>query len=146
MKKYFREIDEKDIECLVEIEKAFPNPWPLKAFFLEMEGEFNKSIALCIDDNLIGYIFYSEYLDEININHFVIDPKYRRMGYASEILNKLISGMTNKQLLYLEVHTKNKAAINLYKKHGLRIIRTRKNYYSLGEDAYIMQLDRKEEL
>lgn len=146
MKKYFREIDEKDIEYLVEIEKTFPNPWPLKAFFLEMEGEFNKSLALCVDDILVGYLFYSEYLDEININHFAVDPKYRKMGYASEILKKLIKGMSRKQILYLEVHTENEAAINLYKKHGLEIIRTRKDYYSLGEDAYIMQLDRKEEL
>lgn len=144
--KYFREIDEKDIEYLVEIEKAFPNPWPLQAFFLELEDEFNKTLGLCVDDVLVGYVFYSEFLDEININHFAVDPKYRRMGYASEILKKIIKGMSKKQLLYLEVNVENKPAINLYKKHGLEIIRTRKDYYSIGEDAYIMQLDRKEEI
>lgn len=146
MKKYFREIDEKDIEYLVEMEKTFPSPWPNEAFFIELEGEFNKSLGLCVDDILVGYIFYSEYLDEININHFVVDRQYRRKGYASDLLAELIRKMTNKQLLYLEVSVENDPAISLYKNFGLEIISKRKNYYGLDKDAYIMQLDRKEEI
>lgn len=137
--KYFRELEEKDIDRLVAIEKFFPNPWPLEAFFIEFEGEHNKTIGLEVDDKLIGYMFYSDYLDEININHFAIHPEYRRQGYASDIMNELIRKMKKKQIIYLEVHTENTAAINLYKKFGLEILYTRKNYYGLGEDAYIMQ-------
>lgn len=137
--KYFRELEEKDIDRLVEIEKFFPNPWPLEAFFIEFEGEHSKTIGLEVDDKLIGYMFYSDYLDEININHFAIHPEYRRQGYASDIMNELIRKMKKKQIIYLEVHTENTAAINLYKKFGLEILYTRKNYYGLGEDAYIMQ-------
>ena len=43
------------------------------------------------------------------------------------------------QLLYLEVNTENESAINLYKKFGLEIIRTRRDYYGKDQDAYIMQ-------
>ncbi|MFM1515741.1 ribosomal protein S18-alanine N-acetyltransferase [Helcococcus ovis] len=142
----FVEIDEKYIDFLVEMEKDFQNPWPLEGFFLEMENEFTKSIGLCIDGILVGYMFYSEYLDEVNINHFVIDTKYRKKGYASEIMQELLKRINKKQLIYLEVRTDNIAAINLYKKFGLEIINTRKNYYTDGQDAYIMQRDRKEEL
>lgn len=142
----FVEIDEKYIDFLVEMEKDFQNPWPLEGFFLEMENEYTRSIGLCIDGILVGYMFYSEYLDEVNINHFVIDTKYRKKGYASEIMQELLNRLTKKQLIYLEVRTDNISAINLYKKFGLVIINTRKNYYSDGEDAYIMQRDRKEEL
>nr|WP_276939560.1 ribosomal protein S18-alanine N-acetyltransferase [Helcococcus sueciensis] len=137
--KYYRNLEEKDIDTLVEIEKFFPNPWPLEAFFIEFEGENNKTIGLEIDNKLIGYMFYSDYLDEININHFAIHPDFRRRGYASDIMNELISRMKKKQIIYLEVSTENLAAINLYKKFGLEILYTRKNYYGLGEDAYIMQ-------
>ncbi|MFM1538377.1 ribosomal protein S18-alanine N-acetyltransferase [Helcococcus bovis] len=142
----FVEIDEKYIDFLVEMEKDFQNPWPLEGFFLEMENEFTRSIGLCIDDVLVGYMFYSEYLDEVNINHFVVHTKHRKNGYASEIMQELLNRLTKKQLIYLEVRTDNIPAINLYKKYGLEIINTRKNYYSDGEDAYIMQRDRKEEL
>ncbi|MGY3776685.1 ribosomal protein S18-alanine N-acetyltransferase [Helcococcus sueciensis] len=137
--KYYRNLEEKDIDTLVEIEKFFPNPWPLEAFFIEFEGENNKTIGLEIDNKLIGYMFYNDYLDEININHFAIHPDFRRRGYASDIMNELISRMKKKQIIYLEVSTENLAAINLYKKFGLEILYTRKNYYGLGEDAYIMQ-------
>lgn len=142
----FVEIDEKHIDFLVEMEKDFQNPWPLEGFFLEMENEYTRSIGLCIDGILIGYMFYSEYMDEININHFVVDINYRKKGYASEIMQELFNRLTKKQLIYLEVRTDNTAAINLYKKFGLEIINTRKNYYTDGQDAYIMQRDRKEEL
>lgn len=142
----FVEIDEKYIDFLVEMEKDFQNPWPLEGFFLEMENEYTRSIGLCIDGILIGYMFYSEYMDEININHFVVDINYRKKGYASEIMQELFNRLTKKQLIYLEVRTDNTAAINLYKKFGLKIINTRKNYYTDGQDAYIMQRDRKEEL
>ncbi|MFM1564752.1 ribosomal protein S18-alanine N-acetyltransferase [Helcococcus ovis] len=142
----FVEIDEKYIDFLVEMEKDFQNPWPLEGFFLEMENEYTRSIGLCIDGILVGYMFYSEYMDEININHFVVDINYRKKGYASEIMQELFNRLTKKQLIYLEVRTDNTAAINLYKKFGLEIINTRKNYYTDGQDAYIMQRDRKEEL
>lgn len=145
-RKIFRSLDEKDIDVLMEIEKSFPNPWPLEAFFIEMEGQYNHSIGLEVDDILVGYLFYSSYPDEININHFAINPDYRRQGYASDIMDYLIEKMTKKQLLYLEVSVDNKPAIKLYEKYGLKIISRRKDYYGQGQDAYIMQRDRKESL
>ena len=146
MKKTIRELDEKDIDVLVEIEKTFPNPWPLQAFFIEFEGEHNKTIALEVDDTLVGYMFYSEYLDEININHFAVVKEHRKKGYASLLMEELIKRMKKKQIIYLEVNTENESAINLYKKFGLKVISTRKNYYGQGEDAYIMQRDREESI
>lgn len=143
--KYFRDLEEKDIDRLLEIEKFFPNPWPMEAFFIELEGEDNKTIGLEIDNVLIGYMFYSDYLDEININHFAIHPEYRRRGYASDIMNELNRRIKKNKVIYLEVHTENKAAINLYKKFGLEILYTRKNYYGLEEDAYIMQKGKLED-
>lgn len=146
MKRTIRELDEKDIDVLVEIEKNFPNPWPLQAFFIEFEGEYNKTIALEVDDKLVAYMFYSEYLDEININHFAVIKEHRKKGYASILMNELINNLKKKQIIYLEVNTSNEAAIKLYEKFGLKIISTRKNYYGQGEDAYIMQRDREESI
>lgn len=142
-KKVIRELTVDDLDKLMEIEKNFPNPWPRKAFLLEMKGEFNKSIALEIDGELIAYIFYSEYFDEININHLAVDSKFRNKGYASLIMENLLNKTSENQLIYLEVNTKNLAAIKLYEKFGLEIINIRENYYGKGEDAYIMQKNRK---
>ncbi len=134
----YRELTKNDIDELLIYEKHFPNPWSKEAFEVEFDSEFNKTLAIVNDNELIAYIFYSEYFDEININHFAVNPIYRRQGYATKLLNKLIETMEN-QLLYLEVNTENEAAINLYKKFGLEIIRTRRDYYGKDQDAYIMQ-------
>lgn len=134
----FRELTLDDLDRLLEFEQNFPNPWEKSAFEIEFEGEFNKTLALEENGLLMSYVFYSEYFDEININHLAVNPKFEGMGYASKLLEKLTSEMTG-QLLYLEVNTTNEKAIRLYKKFGLEIIRVRENYYGNGEDAYIMQ-------
>lgn len=133
-----RELNHFDIERLLELEEQFENPWEAKAFELEFESEVTFGIGIDIDNELVAYLFYSEYLDEVNINNFAVDPKYHRQGLGSKLLDCLISKMDN-QLLYLEVETTNEKAINLYKKYGLEIISTRKNYYGKDRDAYIMQ-------
>lgn len=138
MKEIYKELSIEDIDILLEYEEKFPNPWSKRSFEIEFEGEFNKTLALYIDGVLMSYIFYSEYLDEVNINHFATNPNYTQKGYGSKILDRLIKTMRN-QLLYLEVNTLNIKAINLYKKYGLKIIRIRENYYGKGQDAYIMQ-------
>ena len=39
---------------------------------------------------------------------------------------------------YLEVRVSNKPAISLYEKLGYRVVKTERNYYLDGEDAYVM--------
>lgn len=138
MCEYISELNKEDIKELLIYEKNFPNPWSELAFLVEFDGEYNKTLAIRNEKEIIAYIFYSEYFDEININHFAVNPQYRRKGYATKLLKYLVNNMNN-QLLYLEVNTSNISAINLYKKFGLEIIRTRENYYGKGQDAYIMQ-------
>jgi ribosomal protein S18 acetylase RimI-like enzyme len=38
----------------------------------------------------------------------------------------------------LQVDTENRAAIAFYRKHGFRTIRTLRNYYANGHDAFLM--------
>lgn len=142
----YRELSINDLDEILDMEKDFHNPWSREAFLIEFDGEFNNSIGLEIDGLFVGYVFYSSYLDEVNINHFVIKKSERKKGYASLIMDELLRIMDPKQLLYLEVSVKNKKAINLYKKYGLEIIQIREDYYGKGQDAYIMQRDRKEDL
>ena len=67
-------------------------------------------------------------------------PEYQRRGIGYALMREVMHGL----LLYeatecfLEVRVSNTAAINLYKKLGFRIVRTKRRYYANGEDAYLM--------
>ncbi len=69
--------------------------------------------------------------------------EFQRQGYSEKLLNQFLSecGSTSKLstgLVTLEVHCKNDSAIALYEKCGFKTVRIRKNYYSDGADAFVM--------
>lgn len=67
-------------------------------------------------------------------------PEYQRRGIGYALMREIMQAM----LLYeatecfLEVRVSNTAAVNLYKKLGFEIARTKRGYYADGEDAYLM--------
>ena len=97
---------------------------------------WNKKIII-INDQLVGFIHIQDLIDEIDIINIIINENYRRKGYASKLLDYVISILNNKKLI-LEVSSLNIPAINLYKKYGFEQINVRKGYYS-GSDALIME-------
>jgi len=97
----------------------------------------NKTFLYVINDQLVGFIHIQDLIDEIDIINIIIKENYRRKGYASKLLDYVISISNNKKLI-LEVSSLNIPAINLYKKYGFEQINVRKGYYS-GSDALIME-------
>ena len=100
---------------------------------------FAKFFVYIANNIVIGYLYYSDIYDRIEINQIVVFDSFRRKGYASELLSKLIS--FNKPIS-LEVKCDNIAAINLYKKYGFKEVSIRKGYYS-GVDGILMILEKK---
>ena len=93
-----------------------------------------------IDDRMIvGYLYYSDVYDRIEINQLTIHDRYRRNGYASELMKHLID--KNKSIS-LEVKCDNIPAIKLYEKHGFKKVAIREGYYD-GVDGHLMILEMK---
>ena len=67
-------------------------------------------------------------------------PEYQRRGIGYALMREVMQGMFLYEAAecFLEVRISNTAAINLYKKLGFRIARTKRSYYANGEDAYLM--------
>lgn len=97
----------------------------------------NKTFLYVINNQLVGFIHIQDLIDEIDIINIIINENFRRKGYASKLLDYVISISNNKKLI-LEVSSLNIPAINLYKKYGFEQINVRKGYYS-GSDALIME-------
>ena len=93
-----------------------------------------------IDDRIvIGYLYYSDIYDRIEINQINVLDKYRRNGHASELMKYLIAKNKN---ISLEVKCDNIPAIKLYEKHGFKKVAVREGYYN-GVDGHLMVLEMK---
>ena len=100
---------------------------------------FAKFLVCTIDNIIVGYLYYSDIYDRIEINQITVFDKYKRHGYGSILMEKVLSLGKS---ISLEVRVDNIAAINLYKKYGFKIVSVRKGYYD-GVDGYLMVLEMK---
>lgn len=100
---------------------------------------FAKFLVCIVNNTVVGYLYYSDIYDRIEINQIVVFDEYKRRGYGSNLLEYVIK--KNKSIS-LEVKCDNVAAINLYKKYGFKTVSIRKGYYD-GVDGYLMVLEMK---
>ena len=98
------------------------NPFGMYLIYLESE-------------EIIGYIYYSDIYDRIEIIEFEIKDEKRKQGYGEQLLNVLIN--ENKPIT-LEVNKENIPAVSLYKKLGFNQVAIRKGYYK-GIDGLLME-------
>ena len=96
---------------------------------------FAKFLILIENDELNGYLYYSEIYDRIEINQFEVKEKYRNQGKGNMLLEYLISN--NKKDISLEVRENNTYAIKLYEKNNFKKVSVRKGYYE-GIDGILM--------
>ena len=91
------------------------------------------------DDKIIGFISATDLGETCDILSLVVDQKYRNKMVASNLIDYLISELSEDlKLITLEVASKNIPAINLYEKFGFEVVNVRRNYYPDGDDAYLM--------
>ena len=92
-----------------------------------------------VDESIVGFIMLSK-SDELNIDSIAVNKDFRNLGIATRLIEKAESyAKENKiETLSLEVAYTNITAYLLYKKLGFTERRTRKNYYSNGDDAIEM--------
>lgn len=106
----------------------------------ELENNpFAKVLVYIKEDNIIGYLYYSNIYDRIEINQIEVLPEYRRNSVASTLLKQIIND--NKKIT-LEVREDNIGAIKLYEKFSFQKVAIRKNYYG-STDGILMEKSEK---
>ena len=101
-----------------------------------------------LDGKVVGYIaIMSLSREEAKIISFAVRKKFRGKGIGKKLLKAAIERCKErgKKKILLEVRVSNFVAQNLYKKMGFKIIDIIPNYYTNGEDAYLMALDISEQ-
>ena len=138
-----RKMQRSDVDSVYEIEnQAFFEPWSKKNLIKDLEkNTFLNHFVYEVDGTIVGFYISSHVLDEVEIFSIAVDKDYQNQKIGSKLLDHLMawSRENNKKKIWLEVSTKNHAAIKLYEKFGFKVTGLRKNYYQkLGEDAYNM--------
>jgi ribosomal-protein-alanine N-acetyltransferase len=136
-----RRLTYADLPQVVAIERrAFPTPWSLAMFVLELSKPGGVCLAATDETGaLSGYLICSRYDVVWHVMNVAVDPARRRQGIATRLLAALLHRVGGDASLTLEVRTSNAAAIALYEHFGFRSAGVRPRYYQdNGEDAVIM--------
>lgn len=144
---------EHDLLEVVEIEEQSGlSRWGWAAYYAELQGG-NRELMLVarpvntpgLDQHQIaGYIVARETAGELHVNNIAVRDQYRRRGYGSLLLGRVLDEAREKHATtaFLEVRSGNAAAQSLYQQCGFKPIARRANYYSdPPEDAVVMSLD-----
>jgi ribosomal-protein-alanine N-acetyltransferase len=157
-----RRLGYPDLPQVIAIERrAFPTPWSLAMFVLELSKPSGICLAAILAGErrptgnvegpgspasgrlrhpLCGYLICSRYDTVWHIMNIAVDTDHRRLGIATELLAALYERVDDHRARYtLEVRQSNHQAIRLYEREGFRAAGLRRRYYQdNGEDALIM--------
>jgi ribosomal-protein-alanine N-acetyltransferase len=136
-----RRLTYADLPQVVAIERrAFPTPWSLAMFVLELSKPSGICLAAFLEGRLAGYLVCSRYDTVWHVMNVAVDPDRRRLGIASTLLTRLFERVDDPDARYtLEVRRSNAGALELYDRFGFRAAGVRRRYYQdNGEDAVVM--------
>ena len=108
---------------MIAIERrAFPTPWSLSMFVLELsKPSGHLPGGASSDGRLVGYLVCSRYDTVWHVMNVAVDPARRREGIASTLMTHLFDTADRPHEQYtLEVRESNDAAIALYERFGFR--------------------------
>ena len=136
-----RRLTYADLPQVISIERrAFPTPWSLAMFVLELSKPSGICLVALTDQQVVGYLVCSRYDVVWHVMNVAVDPELRRRGIATALLRRLFDQADRPGEQYtLEVRLSNDPAIALYEQFGFESAGVRPGYYHDNkEDALIM--------
>lgn len=110
--------------------------------FIKKELELNPFAKVYVyvkDNKIVGYLYYSDIYERVEINQIEVDSFHRNCGIGSELIIFLTKSVDKN--ITLEVKIDNFYAIKLYEKFKFKKKAIRKGYYQ-GIDGILMELEK----
>jgi [ribosomal protein S18]-alanine N-acetyltransferase len=136
-----RRLNYADLPQVIAIERrAFPTPWSLAMFVLELSKPSGICLAALSGGRIVGYLVCSRYDTVWHLMNVAVDDRLRRRGIATALIERLFDLADEPSEQYtLEVRASNVGALRLYERFDFRAAGRRRGYYHDNrEDAVIM--------
>ena len=136
-----KQINENDIDLCYELDSNTISLWSKNQWAKEFKKKGSKIFGLLQGNLVIGLCVFQVVLDEVQINYFVVDQKYRKRGFGFHLMSNLIERFEklNINKLSLEVSKNNVTAEKFYNRFDFSTVGIRKNYYKDGSDALLKE-------
>lgn len=131
----------EEFEELYALEQAcFGGSWTRDMLRAELLNPLTVSVCERADGKLAAFALGRVVTDEAELFQIGTLPEYRGRGLAKLLLERLHAKMREKgaAVCFLEVRSRNAAAIALYEKFGYERISVRRDYYP-DDDAIVMK-------
>lgn len=115
-----------------------------KKDILESNNPFSKYLVYINDNSVVGFCYYYDIYDRLEIAYIYVRDEFRRKNIASKLLEHLINNNLDKENITLEVNENNINAINLYNKFKFIKVAKREKYYD-NSDGILMERKFKNE-
>jgi ribosomal-protein-alanine N-acetyltransferase len=122
-------------ETIFDIEQAcFPEPWSLEMVKTQLNSANSATVIKTENGVPAGYATGIKLGADSELYRIAVLPQYRNQGIAKELLTRFLEKCGGE--CFLEVRSKNTAAIGLYESTGFTEIGRRKGYYG-DDDALV---------
>ncbi|UCD88536.1 MAG: GNAT family N-acetyltransferase [Desulfobacterales bacterium] len=120
-----RAITAEDIDHILQLERqAYPKTAYSKGMLLNYLTHLPDTFVVVESDkDIMGYIIFDL---TGHIYSMVVKPSYRRKGFGKMLFNYALRFSEKK--LWLEVRSKNRGAVDFYKKMGMKVVGKVPNY------------------
>lgn len=127
----------KHLDRLYEIEtECFETEAFTKQQIAYLLTDYNSvGLVAKVNGEIAGFIIGKVYANGKSATGHIltidVSPKHRRRGIGLKLLHEIEKAFTDKgvKICCLEAREDNTAALNLYRKHGYKIVGRLKNYY-----------------
>jgi ribosomal-protein-alanine N-acetyltransferase len=133
-----------DLPSILRIEtKSFAHHAWDRATFLDYLARPAQSIFLVaiLDRTVTGYALACHTPARAELHSIAVAPSHRGKGIAVALLRRVLATLARRGFptVSLNVRLENKAAIQLYQKHGFRRVRRVNDYYEDGAPSWRMR-------
>ncbi len=129
-----------DTICQIDAQ-CFNTPWTWESMVFEISHPLSVSSVVWRDGRVVAFAVGRVIADEAEVMKIATLEKYRKQGIAREMMDELLDKMRGKGAVtcYLEVASRNAAAIALYESLGFEKVYVRALYYG-DDDGIAMRL------
>ena len=133
-----------EIEAITKLERlCFESCWERSAIEAQMNNPCCVFVLWQEAGAAVGYALGNIVCDEAELYRIAVVPANRKTGTGTRILQRFIADCKKRGAtkIFLEVRSRNTAAVGLYEKMGFQRIAIRKGYYG-DDDALIYSLEK----